>query len=173
MAVISEETFNNLDINQKRSLRKMYLTFQSSGSKSKTAIIEEIFDKSCFDNMSKAIKTWDDVILFYPLMNQRIISDLVKWCDDKVVKKLDASAKIAKIIELGYGGIITEEEWENEIIQNSEGFYTIVWNPLYRSFHIKYETDYKSFLSFRTRELAEEFMSYPENVELLRNYKMV
>lgn len=172
MAVISEETFNNLDRDQKRSLRKMYLTFQSAGSKHKTAIIEEIFDKSCFDNMSKAIKTWDDVILFYPLMNQRIISDLVKWCDDKVIKKLDASAKIAKIIELGYGGIISEEEWQ-EAINEGNGFYNIVWSLFYKSVHVYYDTNYKHFISFRTKELAEEFMSYPENVELIRNYNMV
>lgn len=172
MAVISEETFNNLSRDQKRSLRKMYLTFQSANSKNKTELIESIFDKSCFENMNKDIKTWDDVILFYPLMNQRIISDLVKWCDDKVVKKLDAAAKIAKIIELGYGGIITESQWQ-EAINDGNGFYVIYWNLFYRSIHIHYDTNYKHFLSFRTRELAEEFMSYPENVELIRNYNMV
>lgn len=173
MAIISQETFDNLDEVQKRTLRKMYLTVKEAGLVNKTELIESIFDKSCFENMAKDMKTWDDVIIFYPLMNQRIISDLVKWCDEQVYKKLDATAKIAKIIEFGYGGLVTEEEntdrEENKYViapieedDNSMGF---------EIYPVSFAVD--RVIAFHTKELAEEFISYPENLELVEQYYMI
>ena len=123
------------------------------------------------------IKTWEDVEKEFPehfghsnTPNPMLIRSTE--LRDKLLKKTIATYKIATLIELGYGGFMTEEKW-NQSFDNSEGLYSIVWNPLYKGFHIKHEGNHKNFISFRTKEFAREFMNHPENVELVKNYHMV
>lgn len=184
--------FNKLTKEEKIKLQKSYrklLTWrdelEKSGDEDAYPIIdcnsqifklEELFGKENFQPEPE-IKTWKDVEKEHPeyfkshnTPNPMLIPS--QELRDNLLNKSIAMYKIATLIELGYGGVISEGEWQKEINKDN-GFYVISWNIFYKSFQIHYETNSKSFLSFRTRELAEEFMHYPENVELLRQFNML
>lgn len=85
----------------------------------------------------------------------------------KLLNKTIATYKIVTIIELGYGGMITNKEWENDSIMK----YNI--ENIGNNLTFVDDTDHYSFISFRTDELREEFMSYEENVKLVKQYFMI
>lgn len=93
--------------------------------------------------------------------------------DNPIVQRVIAELKIYKIIELGYGGHITESEWNNP----AQTKYIIKYNPPQGKYwngdlyEIVKETTSKEFLAFRSRELAEQFFS--ANRYLVDDYFMI
>lgn len=85
--------------------------------------------------------------------------------DSPIEKSALALLKIHQLIEVGYGGNISRDEWDN-----SEWKYIIVCDP---GFHITSTYSSIHTIAFHTREQAEEFLSYPENVQLLRDHFMI
>lgn len=77
-----------------------------------------------------------------------------------------ALLKIHQLIEVGYGGNISSEEWNNN-----------KWKFTYQ--YTKTGIDIistrisKYIIAFHTKEQAEEFLSYPENIQLLKDYFMI
>lgn len=122
------------------------------------------------------IKTWEDIVKmdnrYHQLIDEIIRSGYSSLWDSKVINKVIATLKISKIIEFGYEGMPTEENWRHDLNEGL-GIYTIVWDPTEKLFYIHYEMNYKSDLAFGSDDLAEEFMSYPENIELLRQFYMI
>ena len=118
------------------------------------------------------IKNWQDIAEYYPeeakgIMELQCEVACTIGVNEKIAAKIIATAKIAKIIEFGYGNMLTIKEWENEQlvkynIENISG--TIAYNDV---------TDNYSFISFHTDEQRDEFMSYPENVNLVKQYFMM
>lgn len=117
------------------------------------------------------IKTWEDIVnmdnRYHQLIDDIIRSGYSSLWDSKVISKIIAALKISKIIEFGYGGIVTDEEWEDRDIIK----YCLckVDNRIFYATR----TDHFLFIAFHTDQQREEFMSYPENVELIRNYYMI
>lgn len=79
-----------------------------------------------------------------------------------------ALLKIHQLIEVGYGGNVSTSKKLHilgntyyNIDINDDGF--IVCNKALSINHV----------SFNTKEQAEEFLKYPENVELLKDYFMI
>lgn len=125
-------------------------------------------------------KTWSD-----SLFNSNFIVYELSYIDnDKnyiltstgispIEKSALALLKIHQLIEVGYGGNVTNEEWlDNEIekfiitlnISNYRHQFTIV----------KYAAPaHFNHIAFHTKEQAEEFLSYPENIQLLKDYFML
>lgn len=91
--------------------------------------------------------------------------------DDKIKAKIIAAGRIAKLIELGYGGSVTAKEWKEngawQIIPYRENYD--------EKFKLKIVMDFqhKSFISFHEEEQAKEFMSYHENNKLAQQYYML
>lgn len=119
----------------------------------------------------KEIKTWTDVAIDYPRIWDDI-NELSKTIhhvaiNEKVANKICATIKIETLIELGYGRIINNKEWEDDTIMK--------YNLENIGNNITYvdDTDHYSFVSFRTNELREEFMSHEENVKLVKQYFMM
>lgn len=168
MSIISQVTWDNLiPKEEKDKIRRVYSEAKSTGTRNPLEY-EFLFGKRNLQPKSK-IKNWMDVL------NQTDTHDFVIGhpdCDNKLKLKLEATYKIAKLIELGYGGMVTNEEWE-ERINEGTGFYTIVYSPLYKSFHKRIESCNKQFIAFHTSKQAEEFMAYPENVKLLNQYNLL
>lgn len=78
-----------------------------------------------------------------------------------------ALLKIHQLIEVGYSGNISIEEWNNPTILK----YVVIC----RDNNIN-EDEYKlqkEAVAFRTAEQRKEFLSYPENIELLKDYFMI
>ena len=126
------------------------------------------------------IKTWEDAQKMNEDSNffMRIADNLE--LSDKVYSKCIATLKIAKLIDLGYGGMVSEEEWKDLEIPK----YCISYHPTCQDEKYKYQISIdeegdaewateKKFIAFHTKQQAEEFMSYPENRTLIEQYYMM
>lgn len=87
---------------------------------------------------------------------------------EKIIKKAIATIKIAELIEHCYGGMITDEEWQNKdmpkyAIQGyADKLNTLEYNTVY---------DYKQFIAFHTEEQRDVFFEY--NEQLCKDYYMI
>ena len=74
-----------------------------------------------------------------------------------------ALLRIRQLIEVGYGGNVTNDEWEKAYIISctADKIFTI------------HATNCIHTIAFHTKEQAEEFLKYPENVQLLKDYFMI
>lgn len=127
----------------------------------------------------KVPKTWSDI----EKQENRIcsifhgIGEAVDYKFTPIEESALALLKIHQLIEVGYGGNITDEEWRNIDIKK----YYFIPNTEYspdegnNMWEIVYAQAYpnKHTFAFHTSEQAEEFLSYPENVKLLKDYFMI
>lgn len=120
-------------------------------------------------------KTWEDFLKEFHKDTdwnpKNEFADLILYgMDDKVKTKIIATSKIAKLIELGYGGMVTEEEALDDNIEKSA-------IDLYEGkIHLHTGICTASgdrFLMFRSNEMGEEFMSYESNRKLVEQYYMM
>lgn len=120
------------------------------------------------DKLKPKIKTWEDVEKECPHLKDDIdtLEHDVLYDWDGLKEKIIASYKIQKLIELGYGGIVVNKEWEADTFK-----YCIIRQGLELKFSCAM-SDYE-FVSFHTPEQRREFMSYSENVELIKQYHMI
>lgn len=84
-----------------------------------------------------------------------------------IEKSVLALLKIHQLIEIGYGGNITNEEWK----EHTKIKYTIDLKD--KKLICSYTYHFKSHIAFHTKEQAEEFLKYSENVQLLKDYFMI
>lgn len=169
MAIISQETFDKFTEEEKQKIRDYYNDESRYVGLSEQYVIQILFGKDNILLKSK-IKTWENVDTIKLGAEYGTIFELQDWNNIKLANKLIATYKIAKLIELGYGGMITEEEWQNP----NEKF---VIKPYYQKgkFFLEQSTscNYKHFIAFHTYDQLEEFISYPENVKLVEQYFML
>lgn len=134
-------------------------------------IIEELVTMFGEHNLDPKprIKTWEDVEKEYPKILtdfQELNVEITCCCgiENKIGNKMLATAKIAKLIDLGYGGIMSKEEWENADTRK----FSIVrfeGNLAYAEGRRDYE-----FVSFHTPEQRQEFWSHESNRKLVELY---
>lgn len=154
----------------------LYIGNSSNGG----TVMELLFGE---ENLQPKIKTWEDIekrIIddhIYPIRDgsyyeKTIIKEFSKYLDNTLIKKLLATYKIAKLIELDYGGMVTNEEWQEGILEKFMIYSAARANG---STKICTGSSYyqKFFIAFHTNKQREEFISYPENVELIKNYYMI
>ena len=134
------------------------------------------------ENNKKTPKTWSEY-LNHP--NCEITSTISLSLDGKdylanntpIEKSALALLKIHQLIEVGYGGNVTDEEWRNDKVKK----WYFVPNKQYSPdkgndmWEIVYSMDYykKRNIAFHTNEQAEEFLSRPENIQLLKDYHII
>lgn len=119
---------------------------------------------------NKIPKTWNE---YEQIFN--IDSEPTLWFDsdmnwDKIGNSCSALFKIYQLIEAGYGGNVTKEEW-----LSLKYVYQIVWDVNTNGIHIISSAPMRFFgyIAFHTKQQAEEFLSRPENVQLLKDYFMI
>lgn len=111
-------------------------------------------------------KTWKAVQIEHGHQKSiKTIMEFSKQYDDTILQSAAAYMKIMKVIEYGYGGIITNKEW-------METSAKIGIHVTQDENEISIKTCFNTVfpIAFRTKELADEFLSYPENVELVKTY---
>lgn len=86
-----------------------------------------------------------------------------------IEKSALALLKIHQLIEVGYGGNITKEEFKN----NEYKFIISVDISINELNIISICHNTPNPIAFHTREQAKEFISKPENIELLKDYFMI
>lgn len=89
----------------------------------------------------------------------------------KYHQKAEATLKLAILIELGYGGMVGEEEWKDSDINK----FSIVPFDTKKGLKIVttiFESD-KRFIAFHTLQQVEEFMSHESNRKLVEMYYLM
>lgn len=87
-----------------------------------------------------------------------------------IEKSALALLKIHQLIEMGYGGNITNEEWKNTtklkwyFVPNVADLFDVMCSKNYNK---------KRNIAFHTKEQAKEFLKYHENFQLLKDYFMI
>ena len=125
----------------------------------------------------KVPKTWSDYII---VNKDNFDKGIYDYCVDvsgsnnngwtrrntSIEKSALALLKIYQLIETGYGGNISSEEWNN-----NEWKFTYQYTKT--GIDIISTCISKYIIAFHTKEQAEEFLSYPENIQLLKDYFMI
>lgn len=120
---------------------------------------------------SKNPKTWSEVKDKH-IYHFKICNDLIELEDSaKILSPIEKSAlallKIYQLIEVGYGGNVTRSDY----IDIHKKAWGIDYDFLRNNFHPS--TICYSLVAFHTEEQAKEFLSYPENIQLLKDYYMI
>ncbi len=89
-----------------------------------------------------------------------IIDDSITGQDTSVEKSALALLKIHQLIEAGYGGNVIEDVYSAWTIDPHS------FNPVINKFGYRH-------LLFHSKEQAKEFLSYPENIQLLKDFYMI
>lgn len=119
----------------------------------------------------KPPKTWSELINSEYYTWDEVIGHL-STKEYPIYKSMFALLKIHQLIEASYGGNITDAEWDKSTQSNYDVF-GIVYSTITKSLEVRLFSASKSIIAFHTYDQAEEFLSYPENVQLLRDYFMI
>lgn len=121
----------------------------------------------------KVPKTWNELEK-QPICDSYILGKGLGEVEftKKGVTPIEKSAlvllKIHQLIEVGYGGNVTEEEWDKNYV-----CFVIRYDTMYKRFVIGRCVSNIQHIAFHTKEQAEEFLSKQENVQLLKDYFMI
>lgn len=125
------------------------------------------------ENNPKVPKTWSELKTTKGLC-PKILGCKSDICDTydgtekntPIEKSALALLKIHQLIKAGYGGNVTNEEWKN-----IDKYKYIIST----TFHVESKMHFcsKNHIAFHTKEQAKEFLKYPENVQLLKDYFMI
>lgn len=118
----------------------------------------------------KIPKTWSDIKEEEKFQgNAAIVVNKEELIETPIIKSTNALLKIHQLIEVGYGGNVTEEEWNRYCYPK----YFIEYNNESKIFKVMEFSYSRSHIAFHTKEQAEEFLKYPENIQLLKDYFMI
>lgn len=85
-----------------------------------------------------------------------------------ITNAANALVAINTLINESYGGLVSNEEWNNPEIP----IYTIYKDRRCRNFYVG-KTCVHSAIAFHTKEDAKSFLSDSEHVDLIKNYYMI
>ena len=122
---------------------------------------------------NKIPKTWGELIEYNEilLMGRATSNPMYAETDSGTAIEKAASAllKIHQLIEVGYGGNVSRESWNDE----GYGAWCVLYNYKTRKFEIQHSVSLMQLIAFQTLKQAEEFLLYTENVQLLKDFYMV
>lgn len=171
---ITDDTWGKLSEKTREAIIKEYANLSVSESDDVRKAADEIkehFGKFLNMNLNKTWsnldKEWTPVHYKYGQGGPASIGFPEEKHDgyDDIIKKIECMMKIRHLIDIAYGGVPEKEDEKTVYIDCSSNGNTVIRRVSYDAFTDK-------MLMFKTNELAEEFLSYPENVELVRGYYM-
>lgn len=168
MAIISQETWDNMPSEEKEKLCRNYSENYDAETR---AILDDIFDKENLRQIKRP-KIWDDMEELHEDVDTAFVEleeSLANIdCETKLFNKILATYQIRQLIELGYGGAVTAEEWANNHILK---FCVDVAHGSQYDKLVTYDSDddYR-FIAFHTAAQRKEFMSYSSNRKLVQQY---
>lgn len=98
--------------------------------------------------------------------NGNLVDDCCTGQGTKIEKSALAFIKIHQLIEISYGGNITDEEWKDG--NYKYGIYIYKGTIKTAEF-----INQKEHVTFHTNEQRKEFLSYPENISLIKDFYMI
>lgn len=134
------------------------------------------WNKWIAEQKPKVPKTWSELVKenkyqpYFAEIHIRFSSkDKCTYGKNPIEKSALALLKIHQLIEVGYGGNVTNKVWKNDKFK-----FIISIDTSVNEFNISSVCHCTATpIAFYRREQAEEFLKYPENVELLRDYFMI
>lgn len=130
------------------------------------------------------INTWEDYVRVHGKQ-----SFMFNLPDVSYQKKIEADYKIAKLIEVGYGGLLSDEDWRLLVADKQSDccYINCVVAGDNVKFDIKHFTDVisnhhiignrrvfaKCFVVFKDMSFAKRFLDYSENIQLLKDSFMI
>ena len=114
-------------------------------------------------NKVRSLKVQTDVIIKEDLT---IEDDSFTEKETPIEKSALALLKIHQLIEVGYGGNVSNKIWHTD-----KSKYGIEY--INGAFAITTVYCTKNLIAFHTEKQAQEFLTYPENVQLLKDYFMI
>lgn len=91
---------------------------------------------------------------------------ITTYCPTSILKSALALLKIHQLIEVSYGGNVSRKCWQNKVT------YTITPEDIYTK-DITSNPESNIGPIFHTKEQAKEFLSYEENIQLLKDYYQI
>lgn len=174
MSIISNETWHNFSESERDEILNQYNRMLGHRYRFESEIMqmEKLFGVENLKHESK-IKTWSDVKFYYPdLVNDMLqgtyeLKRIYDKASDGVLNKCIATLKLDKLIEFGYGGRVSIDKWKE-----GEKSYCVVVSSVNKEIELRVVTTYFNldYITFHTKEQADEFISYPENIELIKQY---
>lgn len=159
----------DIDISNAFPIKTDACRFMADGRYSPTGEIvffpskdQQDWNKWAEEQKSKIPKTWSEL-----MYDKRCIVIPNSNCNTPFEKAAIAFLKIYQLIEFGYGGNITNNEWKNN--WHSTIRVDVEGKPFIKS-------TYNSTIfpiAFHTKKQAKEFMSYSENVQLIKDFFMI
>ena len=132
-----------------------------------------------FKKKVKKVNTWKDIKYMQGsvIHGDSTIHDVSMCVRENVDKNIFFSEKYAKSalalaqisqLMIFYGGEITEEEWKNA---NSK--YCIGIGVGIKELNLYHTVHLRDLVAFHTAEQRDRFMSFPENIQLIKDLYMV
>ena len=84
--------------------------------------------------------------------------------DSPIEKSVKALLKIHQLIEVGYGGNVNKEDVRYHTAGINSYMEVVTYEEFDEDFNLLYP------LIFKSTDLAREFLSYPDNVQLVKDY---
>lgn len=174
-AIISSESFSKFTEEEKKALRDF---FKSSAQ---TYPLAKVFEQDdLIDPNRPVVEIWDDMENAYEeidnnfVMYEESLYDII--CDTNLYGKLLATYQIHYLIEYGYGGVITNDEWKAaSTFKDENAVWSIYTEYTPDGIQFKIDKNYADpfFVSFHTKNQAERFLSHNENIKLIKEYYMI
>lgn len=168
--------WNELSEESKKYVKRVFSEFEPVCQEDlvRMNLMDDLFGK---ENLSPKpqIKTWEDYLeSIKDEQAQSLTGGLDKVSLDSgyvnrdfpAFKKAIATFKIAKLIEVAYGGMITDEEWKRLTIPKY-----IIDARYNGDLVLEVTYGFKCFIAFHTSQQREEFLKF--NEDLLKDYYML
>lgn len=165
--------WNQLTEKEKEAVREAYKNAVEDKLLTDKVLWETLFGKDNLDP-KPVIKTWKDYLeAIKDEQGQSLTGELDKVSmdsgyidrDSLIFRKVIATFKIAKLIELGYGGMITDDEWKNADL--AKYVIDVKTNTLScEKFYFS-----RTFIAFHTKTQRDEFLK--NNEQLCKDYYMI
>lgn len=183
MTLLSQTTWDNIPEDEKNKIRDEYAqacNLAENGIDSDERItnfclrceLEKCFGKN---NLKPNIKTWEDIENNIPEDQLEDIESFftsirnapgMEYGLDNTCQKLIATYKISRIIELGYGGMVSNKDNNDQSL--IKYFIYHRYDGELRILDVDWLAD--KTLGFYSKKQAEDFISHPENVQLVKQY---
>lgn len=167
MSIISQQTWDIMPQEEKDKIREVYY-LNTTGKPIDNIILdtlETLFDKENLQPEPSLPKTWEEIEELLP-EDGFCVGEYEIYADNpKIRERCQAELKIGKLIEIGYGGQITNEEWDMPTEKYVIGCFAGKIKEAAKVGHYH-------FIAFHTPEQREEFISHESNMELIKKYYM-
>ena len=138
---------------------KEKLCFYDQGGR-RSEIYEDELDLRMKDG-GDIIKTWEDIPLKRRINSDNVFEYISRNMGIDLSRKMIATAKIDRLIDLSYGGKVRDEDWENP---DKTIWVIVALDDEFCVLDVTGTDNYMAFLAFHSSEYAHDFLKFNRNL---------